>query len=121
IGALIPGLGVLGPFFWSQALFWLAIPTSVITLLLLPIAYVTFMLMMNNKTLLGEHMPRGRSRVIWNTLMILSVTLISSASLYMLWTRGGTAGISVLILFLVAVGVAEWLKKRKKNTEEISI
>ncbi|MEX2641750.1 MAG: divalent metal cation transporter [Balneolales bacterium] len=121
IGALIPGLGVLGPFFWSQALFWLAIPTSVITLLLLPIAYVTFMLMMNNKTLLGEHMPRGRSRVIWNTLMILSVTLISAASLYMLWTRGGTPGLSVLIVFLVAVGVAEWLKKRKKNTEEISI
>lgn len=112
VGALLPGLGVLGPFFWDQAYFWLAIPTSVITFLLLPIAYVTFLLMMNNETLLGDFMPRGRKRILWNTLMILSVTLITSASLYMLWMRSGEWGIGALILFLATVGLAEWRKRK---------
>lgn len=115
IGALIPGIGVLGPFFWDQAFFWLAIPTSVITLMLLPIAYITFLLMMNNKALLGRHMPVGRSRVVWNTLMTLAVTLITTASVYMLWTRGGTFAITIFFLFLGAIGIAEWYKRRKKK------
>ncbi len=118
-GALVPGLGILGPFFWDQAYFWLAIPTSIITLLLLPIAYVTFLLMMNNKSLMGEFMPRGRSRVIWNTLMIGAVTLISSASLYMLWMRGGSWGLGALLLFLGAVGIAHWHKRSRGKDDEI--
>jgi hypothetical protein len=75
LGALLPGIGFLGPFFWDQAYFWLAIPTSVLTFMLLPIAYVTFLLMMNNKALMGSFMPQGRNRIIWNALMILAVTL----------------------------------------------
>jgi hypothetical protein len=108
LGTLIAGLGFLGPFFWSRAAFWLAVPTSIITLMLLPIAYITFLLMMNSRDLLGEHMPRGRRRVVWNTLMIAAVSLITSTSLYMLWTRGGPAGITVLGVFLLAVAVAHW-------------
>lgn len=106
VGALLPGIGILGPFFWDQAYFWLAIPTSIITLMLLPIAYVTFLLMINNKSLMGQFMPSGINRIVWNTLMILSVSLISAASLYMLWTRGGIWGLAVLFIFLVAVGIA---------------
>jgi hypothetical protein len=113
LGAMLPGIGVLGPFFWDQAYFWLAIPTSVITFMLLPIAYITFLLMMNNRALMGEFMPRGRNRVIWNTFMIVSVTLITSASLYMLWTRGGSIGLGALFVFLMAVGIAEWQKRGK--------
>jgi Mn2+/Fe2+ NRAMP family transporter len=118
LGAALPGLGVLGPFFWDQAYFWLAIPTSVITLLLLPIAYVTFLLMMNNKALMGKFMPAGRNRIIWNTLMILAVTLITSASLYMLWMRGGLWGLAALFAFLAIVGYAEWHKRKNKNSSE---
>lgn len=103
LGALLPGLGVLGPFFWDHAYFWLAIPTSIITLMLLPIAYITFMLMINNKALMGQFMPTGKNRIAWNILMTISVTLISSASLYMLWTRGGMWGMILLVVFLAAV------------------
>jgi Mn2+/Fe2+ NRAMP family transporter len=113
LGAMLPGIGVLGPFFWDQAYFWLAIPTSVITFMLLPIAYITFLLMMNSRPLMGGYMPVGRNRVIWNTFMILSVTIITSASLYMLWTRGGSIGLGALIVFLLAVGFAEWQKRGK--------
>ncbi len=119
LGVLAPGLGVLGPFFWDQAYFWLAIPTSILTLLLLPIAYVTFLLMMNNKALMGRHMPKGKKRIAWNTLMIGAVALISSASLYMLWMRGGLWGLGVLLLFLAAVGIAEWRKKLNQKVNNI--
>lgn len=121
LGALAPGIGILGPFFWDQAYFWLAIPTSIITLILLPIAYITFLLMMNNKKLMGEHMPKGRARIIWNTLMIAAVTLISSASLYMLWTRGGLVGLTGLFFFLVIVGIAEVHKRKKASKDKIKI
>lgn len=115
LGALIPGIAALGPFFWDKASFWLAIPTSIITLMLLPIAYITFLLMMNNKSLMGKHMPRGKKRVIWNTLMIVAVILITSASLYMLWTRGGLVALVMISLFLAGIGIAAWNKRKKKN------
>ncbi|MCP4710780.1 MAG: divalent metal cation transporter, partial [Planctomycetes bacterium] len=45
IGCLMPGIGILGPFFWTKAAFWLAVPTSVFGMVLLPIAYFTFFLL----------------------------------------------------------------------------
>src|SRR5699024_4894046 len=92
IGILFPSIAVLGIFFWDQALFWLAIPTSVVTLLILPLAYVAFLLMLNNKAIMGEHMPRGKRRVAWNVLMVLSILLIGATSFYMLWNYSGIWG-----------------------------
>lgn len=121
LGVLLPGLGVLGPFFWDQAYFWLAIPASVITFFLLPIAYVTFLLMMNNKALLGVDMPRGRSRIIWNILMISAVLLITTASFYMLWMRGGYWGLGGLLTFLTIVGIADLRKRRKHKNIQMKV
>lgn len=114
-GIMIPSIGVLGPFFWDQALFWLAIPTSVITLMLLPIAYITFFLMLNNKAIMKEHMPTGRRRVIWNTLMALSIVLVGVASIYMLWQYGGLWGLGALVLFVGGIAVTEWKKYRSRS------
>lgn len=111
-GMLIPGIGVLGPFFWDQAFFWLAIPTSVITLMLLPIAYVAFFLMLNNKAIMGEHMPKGNKRLAWNMLMIPIILLVGTASFYMLWQYAGFWGLGALGAFLVAIGIAEWQKRK---------
>ena len=117
LGSLAAGLGILGPFFWTQAYFWLAIPVSIITLMFLPIAYVTFFLMMNNKALLGEHMPKGTNRVIWNLLMVLALLFIGSASFYMLWMRGGVVGLMILVIFVTAIIVAEIYKRLNKYTK----
>jgi hypothetical protein len=113
LGSLAAGLGILGPFFWTQAYFWLAIPVSIITLMFLPIAYVTFFLMMNNKALLGEHMPRGSNRLVWNLLMVLSLLFICSASFYMLWMRGGIVGLILLMLFVSAVVIVGIYRKNR--------
>ncbi|MHC4632593.1 MAG: divalent metal cation transporter, partial [Planctomycetota bacterium] len=39
IGSLMVSVGALGPFFWKDAMPWLAVPTSVFAMVLLPIAY----------------------------------------------------------------------------------
>jgi Mn2+/Fe2+ NRAMP family transporter len=117
-GIMIPVVGVLGPFFWEQALFWLAIPTSVITLMLLPIAYVTFFLMLNNKAIMGKHMPTGKKRIIWNVLLIPITLLIGTASIYMLYQFAGLWGFAALGAFLLAVGVAEIQKRNNNKTSE---
>src|SRR5690606_7575370 len=54
LGTLAAAVGALGPFVWSEAAFYLAVPTSVFGMALLPIAYWTFFLMMNSRRLLGE-------------------------------------------------------------------
>ena len=37
-GAFIPGIGVIGPFVWDEAQFWLAVPTSILGFTLIPVA-----------------------------------------------------------------------------------
>ncbi|TFG50295.1 MAG: hypothetical protein E4H40_01590, partial [Candidatus Brocadiia bacterium] len=69
IGAMMVSVGALGPFFWKDAAPYLAVPTSVFGMVLLPIAYFAFFLLMNQKTFLGNNMPTGGKRVLWNVLM----------------------------------------------------
>jgi hypothetical protein len=120
LGSLLAGVGVLGPFFWSQAYFWLAVPTSIVGLALLPIAYVTFFLMMNRRSLLGASMPVGRRRIVWNTLMGISLVVVVSASVYMIWTQAGLTGMLALAGFLAAVAVAEVIRLLRPNPVETS-
>ncbi|GAH98552.1 unnamed protein product, partial [marine sediment metagenome] len=72
IGSLMVSVGALGPFFWTEAAPYLAIPTSVFAMVLLPIAYFAFFLLMNQKSFLGENMPIGVKRILWNVLMALA-------------------------------------------------
>ena len=89
IGSLIPGIGVLGAFFWNQASMWLAVPTSVFCAALLPIAYIAFALLINQKKLMGDSMPKGAGRLIWNLLMVCAVVATGALSLWALWDKGG--------------------------------
>ena len=59
-GAFVAGIGVLGPFVWSDAAFWLAVPTSIIGFTLIPLAYLSFFLLINNKRVLGRERPEGK-------------------------------------------------------------
>ncbi len=104
LGCLAATTGALGPFVWSQAAFYLAIPTSVFGMALLPFAYLSFFFLMNQKKLLGENMPRGASRVAWNVLMFVAATTATLASLVVIWQKVGWIGIGGVIgLILVAL------------------
>ena len=98
----IAGLGVLGPFVWTgQAKFWLAVPTSVFGMVLLPIAYWTFFLMMNSRSLMGVDRPEGGARLRWNVLMLLAAGIATYASLFSAWKKAGWYGLGALAAFLV--------------------
>ena len=74
-GCLLAGLvGASWWLFWDgDAKMWLAILVSAFGMMLLPIAYVTFMLMMNSSKILGDDKPTGSSMACWNILMGVSV------------------------------------------------
>lgn len=60
---------------------WLAIFASTFAVMLLPIAYFTFFLMMNSDRILGADRPTGFSRFVWNFLMILATVGATAAAI----------------------------------------
>jgi len=135
VGCLMAGLtGALGPFFWKEAGFWLAVPTSVFGMILLPIAYITFFCMLNSKSLLGERRPAGRKRVQWNVFMGIAVALASFGSGWSLWSKlkGGSwspstnSGLEKYILlgllgvFVVSIIVTHFTRKTAEPFDESS-
>jgi Mn2+/Fe2+ NRAMP family transporter len=89
IGMFMVSVGAIGAIFWRQPAPWLAIATSAFCSVLLPIAYFTFLIMMNSKGLLGDSMPTGARRVLWNVLMVFATAAATFVSLWSLWPRIG--------------------------------
>ncbi|MDY0169404.1 MAG: divalent metal cation transporter [Thermoguttaceae bacterium] len=114
IGSAMVCVGILGPFFWTDAQMWLAIPTSVFAMTLLPFAYFSFYLLMNQKTLLGNDMPRGLKRLWWNTLMAIAAGLAAFASLWSLWSKLQWIGIGLVGLLLVLMAVVHLVRKANR-------
>jgi Mn2+/Fe2+ NRAMP family transporter len=127
ISCLAASVGALGPFIWSRAGFALAIPTSVFCLMLLPIAYLTFFLLMNQRSFLGEQMPRGGRRVAWNVLMAIAAGVATVASLYMMWRKVRQWEPIAVGALLIAIGallglalliqVYRWIRPRGPASE----
>ncbi len=115
IGSLAAGTGMLGPFIWGQASFWLAIPTSIFAFILLPSAYFTFYLMLNKRSLMGSEVPAGIRGKILNTVMLLVILLFSVVSVYVIHNTAGTWGIGAIIAFLIAIMAGHYYAKNKNN------
>jgi Mn2+/Fe2+ NRAMP family transporter len=114
IGSFLPAVGVLGPFFWSKAAPALATPTSVIGGAMLPIAYFSFLLLMNSRRALGDSMPTGFSRLVWNVLMTTATVIASFGSVWGLMGRslrvwgypfpiGNVALAALAVLFVLGI------------------
>lgn len=128
LGCGISGLaGACFPLFWSgEAKAALAVPTSVIGGSLLPIAYFTFLLLMNSKKVLGDKRPTGWARIIWNVLMIFSTIIASAGSIWILigkaetggwfshWKGAIPAGGLIFLAILFVVGTLSFLKHEKE-------
>jgi hypothetical protein len=134
LGCLLPGLsGALGfLYLWSnkEANFWLAVPTSVFGMVLLPVAYFTFLLMINSESLLGKNRPRGVKRLAVNFVLCLALAAASIGAAWSIWGRtqqipGLPAGvevrhaaIAVAIVFAIAAAlgrVREGTSVREKH------
>jgi hypothetical protein len=72
---------------------------------LLPIAYFTFLVMMNSRKVLGGERPRGGSRVVWNALMGAAAVSAAIASLWTIWNKSGWWGTGGLIAFVIAIAL----------------
>ena len=115
LGCLAPGLtGFCAPFLWSgKTQFWLAVPTSVFGMVLIPIAYITFALLVNSKSLLGKDMPTGAKRAVWAVLMVLAIAITGFGSFWAVWSKAewyGLAGVGAFILLAVVVHFARKAK-----------
>jgi Mn2+/Fe2+ NRAMP family transporter len=113
IGSLMVSIGALGPFFWKDAAPYLAIPTSVFAMVLLPIAYFAFFLLMNQKSFLGENMPIGAKRILWNVLMALAAGAATFGSVWSLWSKLQWLGIGILIGFIGLCAVVHILRPKR--------
>lgn len=116
LGCAAAGIsGALGPFvFTGDAQFWLAVPTSVFGMALLPIAYITFFAMMNNRSLMGDYMPRGGKRVLWNTLMLIAIALALVGSVYSVWSKTKWFGVAAVALFIGMAIVVGIMRSKKR-------
>jgi Mn2+/Fe2+ NRAMP family transporter len=117
LGCLMPAIGVLGPFIWSGAAPYLAIPTSVFGFILIPIAYTTFALLLNQKKLLGDNMPKGALRWIWNGLILVGVIAVTIGSVYMAHKKAGLYGIGAIVAFILLAVVVGAIQKAKKKAQ----
>jgi hypothetical protein len=107
-------VGALGPFFWKDAAPYLAVPTSVFAMVLLPIAYFAFFFLMNQESYLGKYRPKGGKRVLWNVLMALAAGAAAFGSVWSLWSRLQWMGIILLVVFIVVVVVVRYARADKK-------
>ena len=129
VGCLLPGIsGAFGfLFLWTnkQAHFWLAVPTSVFGMVLLPIAYVTFFLMMNNRNILGEDRPRGVRRIGLNIIMLVALLAATIGAGWSIWGRTMTipgteimvrwVGIVLVVGFVALALVAQAMRSTPKS------
>ena len=113
VGSLMVCVGALGPFFWKDAAPYLAVPTSVFGMVLLPIAYFAFFLLMNQKSFLGEHIPIGGKRILWNVLMALAAGAATFGCVWSLWSKLQWRGIGLLIGFIVLCIIVHFARKNK--------
>jgi Mn2+/Fe2+ NRAMP family transporter len=101
-GTLLASTGVLGPFLWRDAAFYVAVPTSLFGIALLPIAYWTFVCLLNSRSLMGDARPRGGARVLWNACLLPGALLATAASAWSIWHGAGWLGVGAVGLLLAA-------------------
>lgn len=68
---LLPAIGILGVAFPSPL--WMPVAASAVALTLLPIAYITFFVMSNKRSYLGEAAGTGWKRALFNLAMIVAI------------------------------------------------
>ena len=119
IGSIVPGItGALGSIYlWSNAgaKFWLVVPTSVFGMVLLPIAYITFFLMINSKSLMGDALPQGNKRIALNIAMLVALVAATIGAGWSIWSKAQWAGVTAVGVFIFAAVVAHFLRSGRST------
>ncbi len=112
-GCMVSATGALWPLVWTgETRAWLTIVAGVFGAMLLPIAYVTFFVMMNSHKLLGNDVPRGWRRWRWNGLMAFAAIAATAAGVSAVAKTAGSLGLFVVAAYLVLLIVVQVTKAR---------
>ena len=76
VGTLLPAPGVLGSVWWTSMSVWLAVPTSIVAGLMLPLAYLGFMKLQTSRAYLGDDRPTGARGAAWLAGMGLATLVL---------------------------------------------
>jgi Mn2+/Fe2+ NRAMP family transporter len=82
LALLLPTPAVLGVFLWSTMGAYVILPVSAITGLLLPIAYLGWFFLNNNRSFLGDDCPAGGKRLIYNVAMVLCIVTVLASVIF---------------------------------------
>jgi len=87
LAALIPAPGMLGVILWQYFHMYIAVWTSAICGLMLPIAYVGFFALHNSRRYLGADKPTGGRAWAWNLAMLVSIAAVLVYIAYFLYAK----------------------------------
>lgn len=87
LALLSPTPAVLGVFVWSTMGPYVVLPTSAICGLLLPVAYIGWAILHNNRRYLGSAMPTGLNRILFNLAMVLCIVTVMASVVYSTWVQ----------------------------------
>ena len=122
-GSLILALSSVGPFILSDQDNWVADPSYILSLAILPFALLSFLLMLNSKEILGRECPKGLGGWSVNLGACLSFLCLGSSSFYLAWNqKWGSFPIGQLLVILIGVLVlvGYFSLKIKKLSNRIS-
>ncbi|MFT4539388.1 MAG: manganese transport protein [Planctomycetota bacterium] len=77
LATMAPIPGVLGPMYWGDIAVYIAVPTSIICGLFLPLAYLGFIRLQGNRDYLGDDKPEGAAASLWRFGMIATTLFLS--------------------------------------------
>ena len=82
LACLAPTPAVLGVFLWTTMGPYVILPTSAFCGLLLPIAYVGWLVLNNRASYLGTDRPQGGKAAFYNSAMVLCILTVVASALY---------------------------------------
>ena len=85
--SLLPAVGVIGVI--MRFPIPLAITASTLAMPLMPVTVLCFMVLLNRPSFMGDAMPRGARRVVWNVAMSAAIIIMTGAAYFSIlnnWT-----------------------------------
>lgn len=115
-GGIIVSISLIGVLFWKDAQMWIAIPPSVFCMTLLPLAYLSFWLLLNQKRLLKEAMPQGYKWWMWNVLLCISFILSVIGAFWSVTSRVEYKELWLVVGFLLLILIVNYVCKAKQKS-----
>ncbi len=77
---LVPAVGIVGVVFNIGNVIWFPIVASAFCFILLPIAYVIFLILNNKRSYIGGAVGSGAGRVVFNVLLVIALAVATVGS-----------------------------------------